>query len=186
MQLHKLVRKSPTINEQFSYGTGKVSGHWRFIVAATKLVPELSVGDKCFGAQTKWNKRTRGGDWFLKQGRESACILTSKGFINPKCVSALQCQQGHKFSTRTGNQFHTERGRLGTRRIADALKCCILCYWICSPVSFFLLFFFILFFFLSICRLGDPVKWNFPEPAQKPVARKAWSILKYMDKLYNL
>lgn len=25
-------------------------------------------------------------------------------------------------------------------------------------------------FLRSVCKLGDPVKWSFPEPAQEPVA----------------
>lgn len=86
-----------------------------------------------------------------------------QGHHKPQHVSAQQCQQGHKFSTHWESISHRE-GRTWKRGVSQR-------HWnTASCVTGFGAQFSECFFFSSICKLGDPVKWSFPEPAQEPVA----------------
>lgn len=63
-----------------------------------------------------------------------------QGHRKPQHVSARQCQQGRKFSTRWESISHRE-WRTWKEAYRETLKYCILSYWIWSPVLFFFSFF---------------------------------------------
>ena len=85
-------------------------------------------------------------------------------------VSAQQCQQGAN-SPHAGNQFHRQRERERERRRTWKEA-----YWRQTEILHLELldlvprFFF--FSLLSICKLGDPVKWSCQEPDQEPAAKE--------------
>lgn len=69
----------------------------------------------------------------LVSKREEEAFLASKGIINPNMYLHNNANRGAN-SPHTGNRFHSESGALGKRRIREKLKCCILPYWVWSPV----------------------------------------------------
>lgn len=65
--------------------------------------------DKCFGAQTDWKQRNTGVEIGSVSKRGGGSSSGFQGHRKPQHVSAQQCQQGHKFSTRRELISHRER-----------------------------------------------------------------------------
>lgn len=142
----------------------EVSGHWHFIVVATKLslnwMCEISALER---KQTETKEHEVEIGLVSKTGGGSTSGV--QGHHKPQHVSAQQCQQGHKISTHWESISHRE-GR--TWKEAYQRHTEILHLVLLDLEPSFMIFF--LSLFLSICKLGDPVKWSFAAPAQEPVA----------------
>ena len=126
----------------------KLSGHWHFIVGATKLslnwMCEISALER---EQTETKEHEVEIGSVSKRGGGSTSGV--QGHHKPQHVSAQQCQQGRKFSTHWESISHREwrTWKEAYRRDTAILHLVLLDLEPSFKIFFFLFFFFFFFLF---------------------------------------